>query len=128
MSDSTGVVSGRVSQNESAEITSCVANYCDGWLTADAGRMEAALHPELVKRAVESSRLITLSADDMVEGTREGGGSDAGADQRNWTIEALDVRGGVASAVVVSYFYVDYLHLGRFDGTWRIVNALWCRR
>jgi hypothetical protein len=35
---------------------------------------------------------------------------------------------GDVAAVVVSVPFVDYVHLGRLDGAWRIVNVLWSPR
>jgi len=29
------------------------------------------------------------------------------------------------AAVVAKSQYIDYLHLGKFDGKWKIVNVLW---
>jgi len=31
----------------------------------------------------------------------------------------------VATAKTVSTQYIDYLHLARIDGQWKIVNVLW---
>ncbi len=109
-------------------IRRCIADYCDGYFTADPARMERCLHPELVKRTVAEGGVRTLTAERMVQITSGGGGSDAPAEERLWEIGSLDIRGAIASAVVVSYPYVDYLHLGRFEGGWRIVNALWADR
>jgi hypothetical protein len=33
--------------------------------------------------------------------------------------------GNAASAKVVASDWVDYLHLARWNGEWRIVNVLW---
>ncbi|TLY32222.1 MAG: nuclear transport factor 2 family protein [Ignavibacteria bacterium] len=38
-----------------------------------------------------------------------------------------DIYGKTATAKVVTnkFKFIDYLHLGRIDGEWRIVNVLW---
>lgn len=37
----------------------------------------------------------------------------------------LDVVGDTAPIRLETPWFVDYFHIGRFDGKWIIVNALW---
>jgi hypothetical protein len=39
--------------------------------------------------------------------------------------DAIVRYGDIATAVVDSHVYREYLHLVRTDGDWKIVNALW---
>ena len=45
--------------------------------------------------------------------------------RRRIDVTVVDVYGNIASAVVDSDVYREYLHLVRTDDGWRIVNALW---
>ena len=45
--------------------------------------------------------------------------------ERAAIIAIIDVHGNIASAVVDSDVYREYLHLVETDDGWKIVNALW---
>ncbi|MFL5555298.1 MAG: nuclear transport factor 2 family protein, partial [Gemmatimonadaceae bacterium] len=92
--------------------------------------MERALHPELAKRNVFSdtngrSRLIQMSAMTLVNGTRNGGGSDIPAPQRVDSVKILDIYGNAASVRVRAATWIDYMHMAKYNGQWRILNVLW---
>ena len=115
---------------DSAAIRAAALDYIDGWYAADGARMERALHPELAKRNVTSdstgrSRLIQMSAMTLVNSTRNGGGSTIPVGQRSDSVQILDIYGGAASARVRAATWVDYMHLAKFNGRWRIINVLW---
>ena len=42
-------------------------------------------------------------------------------------VEVLDVTHDIASALVRSEPYHEYLHLVRTGDGWKIANALWCK-
>ena len=42
-------------------------------------------------------------------------------------VHVVDVAGDIATVVVRSQPFDEYLHLGRFDGRWLIINALYVR-
>lgn len=115
---------------DSAGIRAAALDYIDGWYAADGARMERALHPELAKRNVTSdstgrSRLIQMSAMTLVQNTRNGGGSSIPTGRRSDSVQILDIYGGTASARVRAATWVDYMHLAKFNGRWRIINVLW---
>jgi len=115
---------------DSAAIRATALDYIDGWYAADAARMERALHPELAKRNVFSdqsgrSRLIQMSAMTLVNGTRSGGGSEIPVAQRSDSVRILDIYGGAASVRVRAATWVDYMHMAKYNGQWRILNVLW---
>ena len=90
----------------------------------------SALDPELAKRNVFSdstgrSRLIQMSAMTLVQSTRMGGGSRIPAPQRSDSVKILDIYGGAASVRVRAATWIDYMHMARFNGQWRILNVLW---
>jgi hypothetical protein len=115
---------------DSAAIRATALDYIDGWYAADGARMERALHPELAKRNVWSdsagrSHLIQMSAMTLIQGTRGGGGSRIPAGERNDAVQILDIFGGAASVRVRAATWVDYMHMARYNGQWRILNVLW---
>lgn len=115
---------------DSAAIRATALDYAQGWYTGDAARMERALHPDLAKRMVESdanghSRLDQMGALELVQLTRNGGGSRNPPDHRRADVRILDIYGNAASVRVAMNSWVDYLHIARWNGHWVIVNALW---
>ena len=110
-------------------------DYAAGWFTANAERMQRALHPSLVKRGVwhdlqedEGKVGNTLTAEAMVGYTRTGGGSARQAHEKAFDVEILDVFHRIATVKVSSYRYMDYLHLAKVDGRWWIINCLYDMR
>ena len=107
------------------EVEATVLDYFEGWYDADSDRMARALHPALAKRTKEDEPDIrTTTRDRMLEFTAAGEGRDDGRD-RTLDIAVVDIHNGIASVVVRSSVYREYLHLVRDDEGWRIVNALW---
>lgn len=119
---------------DSAAVRAAALDYIQGWYTGDAARMERALHPQLAKRIVETDRetrrsvVGEMTAQQLVEGTRRGGGTRTPADRRRDELRILDMFGATASVRVDAASWVDYLHLGRVNGEWKIINVLWERR
>jgi hypothetical protein len=106
-------------------------DYVEGWYEGKTERMERALHPALQKRIVEidpasgKDRLREMSANTLVQYTREGGGRDTPNESQQKDVTVFDIYRDEASAKVVFRDWVDYLHLARFDDHWVIVNVLW---
>lgn len=123
----------RAQQNlaaDSAAIRRAALDYIEGWYTADAERMRRALHPDLAKRAVETGRdgeswMGHSTADGLIHATRARMGTDVPPDKRFAEVQILDIYGDLASVRLNSTKLVDYMHLVRWNGEWKIVNVLW---
>src|SRR5690242_18548286 len=82
---------------DSAAIRATALDYVEGWYTADAARMERALHPELAKRIVNvnpqngRNSLGQQSAMTLILGTRNGGGKDTPPAQMQKDVAILDI-------------------------------------
>lgn len=117
-------------EKERLAIKQAALDYIEGWYEANPERMERALHPDLVKSYVVKlptgkDILQSVSALSMIEFTRAGGGSKTPKDLQKNEVTILDVSGNMAAVKCVSADYVDYLHLAKTNGQWKIVNALW---
>lgn len=110
-----------------AAIVSVVLDYFEGWFDGDAARMEAALHPELAKRALEQDgrTLNETTAEWMIDATARGVGRDRDPGDRRIEVEVADVYGTIATAIVRSAVYREYVQLARTAEGWKIVNTLW---
>ncbi|MFN2382915.1 MAG: nuclear transport factor 2 family protein [Gemmatimonadota bacterium] len=115
---------------DSSAIRQAALDYAEGYYTANAERMEKALHPELAKRIVRTndrgqSSLGQMGALTLVMGTRAGGGSETPEADRIADVQILDIFENAASVRTEMSGWVDYMHLGKWNGEWKIVNVLW---
>jgi hypothetical protein len=113
--------------NETESIKNAAMDYIEGWYSASPERMERALHPDLAKRAVmniegtDQLRPITFERMmELVKTKKED--QDALA---KIECEILDAHGDMACVKTASPDFIDYLHLARWEGEWKIINALW---
>ncbi len=113
-----------------AAIDAACHDYIDGQLEGDPDRVAQSLHPDLAKRAVvgqkpyESFGLRRMTKEELVDLTKRGAlKTPAGEWDRSCKI--LDITGNAASVRLETPWFVDYFHMGNFDGKWLIVNALW---
>ncbi len=115
---------------DAAAIKQTALDYIEGWYEGNSERMERALHPELAKRIVRTSKegmsqFSQMSAMTLVQGTRRGGGKETPKEKQQKDVAILDVYENAASVKVVASDWVDYLHMAKFNGRWVIVNVLW---
>jgi hypothetical protein len=104
-------------------ITQAVQVRFGGWYEADVARMDRALHPDLVKRSPAEDDGVILTKQLMLQACAEGEGTRTA---HRWVkIDIADVCGGIASAVVGSAPYREYLHLIKTGDGWKIADALW---
>lgn len=120
-------------EKEEPAIRQAALDYIEGWYEGNAERMERALHPDLVKREVNrlptgKDILSSVSASNMVEFTRAGGGAETPKEEQKNQVIILGMYQNIATAKAISADYIDYLHLAKIDGQWKIVNVLWGRR
>lgn len=111
-------------------IREAALNYIEGWYEGDGARMESALHPELAKRMVfttehDRSELHRMGAMTLVQRTRNGGGKNTPNEQRIKRVKILDIYENAASVRVEAAKWIDYLHLAKWNGEWKIINVLW---
>jgi Putative lumazine-binding len=112
-------------------VIAAVRDYYEGWFAGSVERMDRALHPVLAKRSLgqidpNSAEVINHTKARMVTLTADGEGKrDAEAHDTHIDIEIADLHGNIATVVVRSAVYREYLHLVRANDGWKIVNALW---
>jgi hypothetical protein len=118
---------------DSAAIRATALDYIEGWFQGNGERMERALHTHLAKRRVATdstgrSRLIEMTALELVQGTRAAYGTELPAAERRSDVTILDIYGNAASVRVNAGPWVDYMHVAKWSGRWVIVNVLWENR
>lgn len=114
-------------QADSAAIRGAALDYIEGWYDRNPARMRRAVHPELVKRIVNTdprsgrSELDQMGAEKLIDNTT---GGDP-AEQRRTDVRILDIFRNAAVVRVDALEWVDYLQLAKWNGSWVIVNVLW---
>ena len=121
-----------VRPEDAAAIRACILDYFEGWFDGDAERMDRALHPGLAKHAIGQDRdrsdvLDVTTRDEMVEATARGLGRGRDLPDRAIRIDIAAVSGDIASVVVHSAVYVEFVLLARLADGWRITGTLWRR-
>jgi len=108
-------------------------DYIEGWYDGDSERMEHSLHPHLAKRIVipngkkwgSGDRLDEMSALSLVQATRHESVPMSG---RRTDVRVLDCFEDAACVRVDAKDWIDYMHLAKWNGHWKIVNVLWVLR
>ena len=114
------------SPEDTAAIRQTALDYIEGWYEGNAERMQRALHPDLAKRIVTQKNTVnSMTAQRLIEQTRNGGGKDTPPEKQQKDVTILDVFGKAASVKVVASDWIDYMQMGKVDGRWVIINVLW---
>lgn len=105
-------------------------DYIEGWYEGSGDRMERSLHPDLAKRIVRTnpqgqSQLQQMTAAQLVEAVKGGGGKRTPKERQQKDVTILDVFGNSASVKLIAADWVDYMQMAKFNGRWVIVNVLW---
>ena len=115
---------------DSAAIRATALDYVEGWYAGDAARMEKALHPDLAKRIVRNnaegvSQLGHQGAETLIGYTRSGAGKNTPPAQQIKDVKILDIFRNTASVRAEMSGWIDYMHIAKWNGEWKIVNVLW---
>ena len=105
-------------------------NYAEGWYEGDADKMESALSTDLAKRIVRTnpqgqSMVSQMTALALVQGTRGGFGKQTAKAEQQKDVTILDLMGNAATVKLEMHDWVDYMHIGKVNGKWVIINVLW---
>ncbi len=114
----------KASAEDLKAIEQTALDYVEGWYQGDTERMERSLHSDMVKRIIRGDRVDTLNEEEMVNNTRLNSGKGLAGQMKN-IVTILDVYGNIATVKVDSVGYIDYLHVGKVNGKWEIINVLW---
>lgn len=115
---------------DSAAIEQAALDYIQGYYSGNPERMEKSLHPDLAKRIVRTnpsgqSTLDQMSAMTLVQMARMMAQRPIPEEAWQDDVTILDIFENVASVRVDATQWIDYLHLARWNGEWKIVNVLW---
>lgn len=118
--------------DEREAVRAAVLDYVDALYEVDPTRVERSVHPELAKRgffrprnasSYDESKMSYEQLHALAGRWNSRGGVDARTAVKE--IVVYDVLDQTATAKLTAQWGIDYLHLARYDGRWKIVNVLW---
>ena len=122
------------SAKDTLAIKETTLNYIEGYFYKDAARMEKALHPELVKRSIQKSKdgyefVVNRGASFMIMAAANNTNRHAANPEEPIVsvVEIYDIIGNAATVKVSTnqYDFIDYLHIGKYNNEWKIINVFW---
>jgi hypothetical protein len=117
---------------DSADIKRVALAYIEAQHNPNPKLMESALHPRMVKRSVFRSKaaqkdyISEFFAENMVilAETYNVKGDKFPKNPRK-EIKLLDVSAKTASVKLLADTWIDYMHIVKENGEWKIINVLW---
>ena len=118
-------------EREEQAVREAVLDYVEGVYEVAPARIERSVHPELRKRgfwrrnADDPYRMAPMTFEQLVN--LAGNYNKDGRVPKDAVKEVvvLDVLDQTASVKLVAHWGIDYMHLAKYDGKWKIINVLW---
>lgn len=119
-------------KQDSIEIKQVALDYIESQHKPNATQMERALHPRMVKRtfwkdkATGKDYVRETSTESMVllaESYNKN--ADKFPSSPKKAVKLLDVSERIASVKLIANDWIDYMHIVKLNGVWKIVNVLW---
>lgn len=119
-------------KQDSLAIKQAALDYIESQHKPNPQQMERALHPRMVKRtfwkdkATEKDYIRETSTESMVllaESYNKKG--DAFPSNPKKEVVFLDVSERTASVKLITNEWIDYMHIVKLNGSWKIINVLW---
>ena len=115
---------------EEAQITAKATDYLQAWYQGDSELMLTTIHPQMAKKIVfdtgfKNGALAFLSAQDLLSQTKKKRPEFLDREQLASKIKVLDAYRNTATVKVDANNWIDYLHMAKISGEWKIVNILW---
>ena len=119
------------SEEDEQAIKVTALNYIEGWYSADTARMSKALSPDLKKRGFlihpQTKQLIVSEAtySQMVEWTSKKPNELKQDQEIEIKVEIIEIGRNIAMVKTISPQFIDFIHMGKIDGEWKIYNVIW---
>lgn len=114
---------------DSAAIRATALDYVEGWYNGDSVRMARAVHPELVKRIVQTdssgSKISQMGAARLITGAARGYGKETPPERQQKDVAIYDIFENVATVRATMTDWIDYMQMAKINGRWVIINVLW---
>jgi hypothetical protein len=125
------LAAGAQSDKEKEAVKQAVLDYVEGVYEVRPERIERSVHPDLAKRGffikkgetAYSPHIMTFQElVDLSKNYNKNGRVPKDAPKE---IVIFDVSDQTASIKLTALWGIDYMHLAKYDGKWKIINVLW---
>ena len=116
---------------EELAVKETALNYIEGWYSADSARMAKALSADLVKKGflynprTKQLHISPASYTEMVQYTSQKPNELAENPDIPLEVIIIEMGENIAMVKTIAPDFVDYLHLGKVNGEWKIYHAIW---
>ncbi|MBC7901099.1 MAG: nuclear transport factor 2 family protein [Saprospiraceae bacterium] len=106
-------------------------DYIEAVYNVNPAQAERSVHPELVKRGFFIKKGETaysphaMTFVQLVELSKNYNRNGAVPKDAPKEVVVFDVEDQTASVKVTAIWGIDYMHLAKYDGKWKIINILW---
>ena len=114
-------------------IRECALDYLEGWYSADTARMARALSKDLSKKGflehpqTGEQVIAPASYGQMLQWVGQKPDQLAQNPDIKREVHLIEVGEFIAMVKTVTPDFIDYLHLAKMDGQWKIYHAIWER-
>lgn len=117
-------------EKERFAIESVTQEYLQAWYEGNDQLMATVVHPQMAKKIVfnttsNNGALAYLSAEDLLVQTKKKRVQKVDPQDLKRSITILDIYNNSAIVKAETSNWIDYLHMAKISGKWKIVNILW---
>ena len=106
-------------------------DYIESVYEVNPAKVERSVHPELVKRGffIKKNETVysphTMTFNELVELSKNYNKKGQLPKDAPKEVVVFDVSDQTASVKVTAIWGIDYMHLAKYEGKWKIINILW---
>jgi len=117
-------------KTNSIQIKEAVTKYIESFYLTQPEKGQESIHPLLAKRTIQkfgdgSEFLKGMSYEEMNNLGKVFNSKGKYNSDSKKEIVILDMMDKTASVKLIAEGWVDYIHLGKINGEWKIINILW---
>ncbi len=120
-----------INEQEREAVKQAVLDYVEGVYNVDPSRVERSVHPDLAKGGFFQKEgemgynFTSMTFAQMVELSKNYNKDSRMSQDAPKEVIIFDVTDQIASVKLIAWWGIDYMHLAKYDGKWKIVNVLW---
>ena len=118
-------------KDDKEAVRQAALDYVESIYEVDPARAERSVHPDLAKRGFflkqgETAYMpLTMTYTQLVDLAKNYNKNGRVPKDAPKEVVVYEVSDQTASAKVTASWGIDYLHLAKYDGKWKIINILW---
>jgi hypothetical protein len=118
-------------KDDKEAVRQAALDYVESIYEVDSARVERSVHPDLAKRGFflkqgETAYMpLTMTYTQLVDLAKNYNKNGRVPKDAPKEVVVYEVSDQTASVKVTASWGIDYLHLAKYDGKWKIINILW---